>query len=127
MHIDEFLAKRPPAQREKSRPDPRGAVQEAVRIEALTNDPNFDYFLRYLEAAIKGESRISEQAIGRMRLPSTSDEEARQLRLSMLLSDARRKTLEEILMLPRLIKNEGEKARVMIAEMENDELPSKAP
>ncbi len=117
--IDEYRREMPPQQRARPN-DLRPIVQDAVRLEALTGDPDFDYFLRYLEAAISVEKRNGEQFMQKLRAPFTPDDEMCRLKAALLLSDCRVATLEEILALPKMLKTQAEKARAKIEEMERD-------
>jgi len=116
--IDEYLKDHPRVQRFS--PDLRPIAQEAVRLEALTNDESWDWFTRFLEAAIKAEKLNGEHFVAKLRAPFTPESEMQTLKAAVILSDCRRTTLEEVLMLPKQLKTQAEKARTMIANMERD-------
>ena len=47
-------------------------------------------------------------------------EEIAKCKIKIAIVDARLETLEELLLLPKMLKENGEKARKIIAEMERD-------
>ena len=117
MNIDEYRHLAPVQPRGADRmPELRAISQDAVRMEALTGNESFDWFLRYLEAAIKAETRNGEQFVEKMRAPFTPDDKMHELKTAVLLSDCRKATLLDLMMLPKFIVQQAEKARAQIRD-----------
>jgi hypothetical protein len=121
--LDEFRKERPlqAAPRSANLGNMQMIAHEAVRLEALTGDPDWDHFLAYFEAALKMATRMRDQEMTRLRDPGlVNPDDVAKLRANLLRLDARIDTLSEVLMLPQLLKKQGELARLQIAEMTRD-------
>lgn len=96
-------------------------AQEVVRLDALTGDPDWDYFLRYLQAASNAATRHRDIEFKKLRDPMlVNSEEIAKCKVKIAIADARIDTLNELLLLPKMLKENAEKARQVIAEMERD-------
>lgn len=127
--LDEFRRERPLPQRE--RPENSVAAQtivrEAVRMEAVTGDPDWDHYNAYLEAAVKMAERVRDEGVRKLRDPFlVNDEAIRALKASITRLDARIDTLKEVLALPKLIKERAALVKPQIAEMTQDTNPGRA-
>ena len=92
-------------------------AQQALRQDAVTGDPNWDYFLAYIEAAIAVNERARAGEDIKLRDPSlVNDEKIRVLRVNIVRIDERIATFKEVLSLPKFLKSQGEVARKQIAE-----------
>lgn len=120
--LDEYRKHKPVASVAPSRAaDParlQGMVQESVRIEALTADENWDYFLRYLEFAIKSAERLRDQEMERLRSPElVNDDAVRLCRAKVAHLDTRIAVLKEVLMVPKTLKERGAAARAQLEDL----------
>lgn len=97
----------------------KGAIQEAVRADALTGDPNWDFFLRYIEAHIKAAQRQAtikrDEAAA---LVLVDEGRAKVAATTVLALEARATALAEVIALPKWIKENGERAKKAVAELE---------
>lgn len=122
--IDEYLkevAKHKPPARVRSHTDVRPVAQDVVRMDALTGDESWDYFLRYIEAGLRAANAHSEFLKAKLCDPYLAPgEEMQTRRVAMSAVMARIEVLTEILMLPKRIRENGELAAKLIAEMEFD-------
>lgn len=119
MNVDEFRKLRPVKTAKEPTPELRGVAQEAVRLEALTHDENWDYFLRYIEAAVKAAKRHKQVMIDRLCDPmQTNPDESAKAKAMIAVTGSRIETLEEILLLPKFLKEQGQKAVDKIVDME---------
>lgn len=116
--LDEFRALKPLVTRDRL-PELRMMSQEAVRMEAVTNDPDWDHYLAYLEAALKATTRILDVELARLRDPRFVNSEQIQVCKSAIAAlEARIGTLKEIQSLPKFLKERGTMARESIANLE---------
>lgn len=98
-----------------------GITREAVRMEALTGNPEWDHFLSYLEAAHKAALRHREVEFAKLRDPMLVDpQEIQRCKIKVAIIDTRIEAIDEIMALPKFIQDHGEKARELIAEMTRD-------
>lgn len=116
--LDEYRSQREPRPVRDRTPDLKAVAQEAVRLAALTNDPEWDYFLRYIEASIKTTREHADHEARNLRNPLSTDEEVRVSRAKVAAYDIRVEVLEEILLLPKFLKEQGGKAHDQIEAME---------
>ena len=118
--IDEFRTRvraLPAAQNRLN--DLRGMAQEAPRMAALTGDPNWDFFARYIEAQIKAAERLIETKRQQAAALVLLDEpKAKAAAVMVTALEARRDTLTELILLPRWILENGEAAKKLVAELE---------
>ena len=119
LTLDEFRRTRPIAQRETT-PEVRAIAQEAVRLTALTGHESWEWYNRFLEAAIKAARRQLAQQTAVLESPFATDEDIRMARTRVILIQARIEALTEVLMLPKFLVENAEKARKQIVEMERD-------
>src|SRR5258708_7966223 len=93
-------------------------AREAVRMKALTGDENWDYFLSYIEAALRASETQLNIETAKLRSPYlVNDEAIRALKAQITFIEARIHTLKEVLMLPKYLKEHGEAAKAQIADM----------
>lgn len=123
--LDEFRSARPGQEAERASRTEKTAQaleaisREAVRMQALTGDPAWDHFLTYLEAAYKAAIKHRDFEFAKLRDPMlVNDEEIARCRAKITILESRISTLDEIIGLPKFIKEHGELARVQIADME---------
>jgi hypothetical protein len=118
LTLDEYRDRRPLPKRE---PNPRQAeaiLREAARMDVLTGDPDWDYFLAYLEAAVKAAQRVLDSEVAKLRSPLLVDDLAiRALKASITRIEARIGAFNEVIELPKLIKERGALVKPQIAEM----------
>lgn len=120
MNIDEFRQRERPRVPRETSPELRAIAQEAVRVSALTRDENWNYYNRFLEAAIKAARRHLDHETIQMATPFISEEAARVARIKVALIGARIEALTEVLMLPKFLLENSAKARAQIDGMERD-------
>lgn len=118
LTIDEFHS-RPKVVRPDLGASLRAIAQQAARQEAVTGDPDWDYFLAYIENALQTAER--ERATDEVRLHDpnlVSDDKVRALRMSLIRLDVRIGTLKEVLLLPKYLKKQGDMAKESLANLE---------
>lgn len=120
--IDEYRERKPlPAREGPQRTDLKMLAQETVRLAALTGDEHWDHFLSYLEAAVKIAKHLSDGEAAKLRDPMlVNAEEIAKCRARITQLDSRIVTLEEILLLPKFLRENAAAAREKIAEMERE-------
>jgi len=117
--LDEYRKLKPSLQRVPKH-DPRPIAQELVRLSAVTNDPSWDYYNRYIEAAISQSVSDREHLVLKMRNPMlVSTDEILSLKAQITSVDSRISTLEEVLMLPKILKENGEQAKKIISDIDS--------
>lgn len=113
---DEWNARRTPRQ---ARPAANLEViaREALRAEAVTGDENWDHFLSYIEAAIKAAETQLQHEDAKLRSPYlVNDEAIRVLKAQITALTTRVATLREVIMLPKYLKEHGERAREFLEQ-----------
>lgn len=110
---------------ERPRPDripqAQGIVREAARMSVLTNDENWDFWLSYLEAHLQATKRNAEHFNAKLRDPFVvNPDEIAKIRAALNMADTRATVLQEIMDFPKLLLQEGEKAKKLLAEMQRD-------
>lgn len=120
LTLDEWNKRKPAAIARATRvpQNPDVFVREAVRIEALTGDENWDFFLTYLEAAARAAEAqlIAEDA--KLRSPYlVNDEAIRALKAQITRIEERIATLKDVMRLPKFLKERGDLARAQIADL----------
>lgn len=120
MNIDEFRSRTPQSRPRETSPELRAIAQEAVRVSALTRDENWNYYNRFLEAAIKEAQRHLAHETQTLRAPFTDEEGVRIARMKVVMIEARIEALTEVLMLPKFLLENSAKARAQIDGMERD-------
>lgn len=122
LTLDEFRRDRPrPAATQADPTRLRAIAQEGVRMAALTNDENWDFFLRYIEALIKAAERHLKGEMDKLANPLlVDDREIRLHKVMVATIQSRIETLGEVLLLPKVLRNSGAKAADIIAEIERD-------
>ncbi len=99
--------------------DLRGMAQEAPRMAALTGSADWDMFLRHVEANIKATERMIEQKRNLAASMVLVDEPKAKVAAVMVTAlEARRDTLLELILLPKWIRENGEAAAKLVAELE---------
>ena len=124
ISIDEWRARKPRANIERMARTAvalEGITREAVRMEALTGNPEWDHFLSYMEAAHKAALKHRDHEFAKLRDPMLVDpQEIQRCKTKIAMVDTRIDTLDELMKLPKFILDHGEKARELIAEMTQD-------
>jgi hypothetical protein len=93
-------------------------AREALRAEAVTGDENWDHFLTHLEANIRATEVQLEAEDRKLRSPYlVNDEQIRTLKAHITRLEERIRTLKEVLMLPKYLKQHGDLARAQIADL----------
>ena len=114
---DEYNLRRPPRARQNVE-RLHVAEREAVRMEAVTGDPNWDHFNSYLESALKASERALAAEEEKLRNPYlVNDELIRLCKVNITRILTRIETLREVIALPKRIKEHGALARAEIADM----------
>lgn len=117
--IDEFRTRARPAPRSDRINDLRGMAQELPRAAALTGDPNWDLYLRHVEASIKATERMIEQKRDQAAALVLVDEtKAKHAAVLVAALSAKAETLRELILLPKWIIENGKEAAKLVAEME---------
>lgn len=124
--IDEFRAERASAAVPLSKEHLDGfkaIAQERVRIAALTGREEWDHFLRYLEARIQVCEAAIVDAKDKLASPMLVEQTAiLQQKMALAGLEASRRTLEEVIALPKWLVEQGERAwAVVLAEEKNPE------
>lgn len=97
----------------------RGMAQEVPRMAALTGSIEWDHFLRYIEAHIKAaERQIEAKRNQAAALVLVDEPAAKQAAVLVAALTARAETLREVILLPVWIKENGERAAKLVAELE---------
>ena len=97
----------------------RGLAQEAPRMAALTGRPEWDFFLRYIEAQIKiAETGAIERRTQAARLLLLDEDKAKIAAVAAHVYETRAETLREVIMLPKWVIDQGDKAAEAIAALE---------
>ncbi len=116
--LDDFRSRQRP-QAPSRAPDLKAAVQESVRAAALTGHPAWDWYLRYVEANIKATERMIElkrnQAAALILVDEPSAKAAAVIAASLAV---KLETLNELILLPKWILENGEAAKKLVAELE---------
>lgn len=116
--IDEFrsaLPKRAPPSHDHL----HGLARQPVRMEALTNDESWDFFLSFIEGFIQRTTEIRDDTITKLRDPKlVNDDLVRGLRAEIAALDTRIAVLEEVIALPKYLREQGEKARDELAKLQ---------
>ena len=123
LSLDEFRTRQAeaPARRERVA-ELRAIAQEVVRSEALTGSPEWDWFARYIEAQIKVAEREAETKRRQAAtLVLTDEAKAKAAAVMVTMYEARAQTFREVLLLPKWLKENGERAGKLIAGMAADE------
>lgn len=120
ISIDEYLARAPKlAPSAEKMNNLRAIAQEPVRMDAVTGDADWDHFLAYLEARIKAVESTAEVERTRLASPLLVDPQQIMLvKIAIVDLDAVARTLKEVIMLPKWIKAQGEKAWQVLSELE---------
>jgi len=118
VSLDDF--KNRPRQVNQNRvPQIKGAVQEAVRMAALTGSADWDMYLRYVEANIKATERMIEQKRNQAASLVLVDEAGAKAAAVIAATLAvKLETLTELILLPKWIIENGEAAKKLVAELE---------
>jgi len=124
MNIDEYR-KEHPIKAAQPRLDVtaelKSIAQEFVKLEALTGDPDWDYFLRYIQAALSASTKHQEFEEKVLLNPlQVNTEEIMKAKIKTAILFGRVEALKEVLALPKMLKDGAETARRKIAEMEKD-------
>ena len=97
----------------------KGMAQDVPRMVALTGDTNWDYYLRHIEAQIKAAERMV--AIEKEKLSSpaiTLHEQMLLIKNRITIWQSRAETLREVIALPKYLRDQGERAAKLVAELE---------
>ena len=118
--IDEYRQRpRPSALPEARVSELKLMAQDVVRASALTGYPEWDWYLRYIEASIKAAERHAamkrDQAAS---LVLVDEAKAKEAAVLCAAATARAEALKEAILLPKWIIENGEAAAKKIAELE---------
>jgi len=118
--LDEFRTRvRGTPQGQERLAELRGMAQEVPRMAALTGDPNWDYFVRFIEAHIKAcERQIAVKREQASALVLIDEAKAKAAAVIVMALESRAETLREIILLPKWIRENGERASKAVAELE---------
>lgn len=120
ISIDEYRNRNKPVKTERTL-DLQAIVRESARMEVLTNDENWNFFLSYLEAHLKATKRHASGLMEQLRDPLiVNPDQIGKIRAALSLADCRAAVLDEIMKFPKELLEQGEKAKKMIAEMQRD-------
>ena len=116
--LDEYRTRPRPVRAERL-PELKTAVQEQVRAAALTGHPAWDWYLRHIEANIKATERMIEAKRNQAASLVLIDESAARAAAVLAAGLAvKLETLNELILLPRWIMENGEAAKKLVAELE---------
>lgn len=116
--LDDYRNRQRPVSKERL-PEFKTAVQESVRAAALTGHPAWDWYLRMIEANIKATERLILQKRDQAASLVLVDEvKAKAAAVQAATLAVKLETLTELIMLPRWIMDNGEKAAALVAELE---------
>ena len=97
----------------------KGMAQEAPRMAALTGDPNWDLYLRYIEAQIKrAEAEIEVAKTNAAALVLVDEAKAKAAAVQATILESRAQTLREVLLLPKFLIEQGGRAGKLVAALE---------
>jgi hypothetical protein len=117
--LDEFKNAARPARAVRDTTQLHVLAQEAVRMENLTGDPHWDHFLSYLEFALKETRRLLEIQRQKLSDPGlVNDEQIRLLKSNIAQSEARIWTLNEVIELPKKLKEGAQIAKGKLSTQE---------
>ena len=89
-------------------------------MAALTGSAEWDYYLRWVEANIKATERLIETKTAQAAALVLVDEtKAKEAAVMVAALTARAETLREVILLPKWIKEQGEAAAKVVAELES--------
>lgn len=120
VSLDEFRGRlRTTPQGQERTADLKAMAQEVPRMVALTGDQNWDWFARYLEAQIKAAERMIEIEKEKLASPAvTLHEQMLLIKNKILTWQSRVETLREVIALPKYLRDQGERAAKLVAELE---------
>jgi hypothetical protein len=101
--------------------------QAEVAAEQLTGDPNWDLFLRLMQAALEETERAAESCMARLYDTALSRSGMEQARLLALLCRERANILRAVIEIPADLKRSGEEARGVLARLPELPLSSERP
>lgn len=117
--LDEFRTRARQMPRDERINDLRGMAQEVPRMAALTGFPEWDLYLRHIEANIKATERMIEQKRDQAAALVLVDEgKAKHAAVLVATLSARAETLRELILLPKWIIENGKEASKLVAELE---------
>ena len=118
--LDEYRARvRATPQGQARIADLKGMAQEVPRMAAITGSIEWDHFLRYIEAHIKAcERQIEEKRMQAASLVLVDEPKAKAAAVIVTALESRAETLRELIMLPKWIMENGERAAKLVSELE---------
>ena len=118
--LDEYRARvRATPQAQSRINELEGMVQEVPRMAALTGDANWDYYLRYIEAQIKAAERMIAVEKEKLSSPTvTLHEQMLLIKNRITIWQSRAETLREVIVLPKYLRDQGERAAKLVDELE---------
>lgn len=120
ISLDEFRARvRATPQGQGRIAELKGMAQEAPRMAALTGSAEWDWYLRYVEANIKMcERQIEVKRNQASSLVLVDEPAAKAAAVIATALESRAETLRELILLPKWIMENGEKAAKLVSELE---------
>lgn len=120
-NLDEWRARRNAAAPKPDQTVLQTIVREAARLEVLTQDENWNFYLTFLQSFLTATNRLAEHYNTKLRDPMiVNADEVSKLRAALTMADARIATLEQIMAIPKMLTEDKEKAKKMISDMERD-------
>lgn len=122
VNIDEFRARARPASASQDRVrELRAIAQDAPRAAALTGRPEWDWFMRYIEAQIKlAEQTVLEKRNLAATLVLIDEDKAKAAAVQATIWESRAVALRDVILLPKWLIEQGDKALEMIAKLEDE-------
>lgn len=100
--------------------------QAEVAADKLTNDPTWNIFLSYIQAAIVRTEQVAAEAEAVVMSPNvTNMDEMMAAKMTATIARSRVEAWKQVLELPRLLKRDGEKAKNILLELPDEETPPK--
>lgn len=97
----------------------KGLAQEVPRMAALTGSETWDHFSRYLEAQIRiAEAEIEVKRNQAASLVLVDEAKAKAAAVIVTALESRAQTLRDVILLPKWLMEQGEKAAELVAQMQ---------
>lgn len=123
MNIKDYRDRHPKL--ESVKPDVQAQAQviarEAVRMEFLTQDESWNQWLSFLQSYLSATMRLAKHFNDQLRDPMLVNvDELAKVRAALTMADCKIQLLNEIIAFPKMLLEEGEKAKKIVAEMARD-------
>jgi hypothetical protein len=93
--------------------------RQAVNMKHLTNDPNWDMFLSFIQSTLDEAEVMMAYYTEALQSVKTKDEDMAQLKRGYLVSNERYNILTNLIELPKAIIEDGETAKDLLARLED--------